>query len=182
MKRIYIIMMILIPTISFSATETMKWYIDGSVYATTTCESGNNITMPTTPTRRGYTFNGWMPSVFDTRTLDYTKDYISYYNGQHSLQWNITTEEGTIYGVCMRGTGNLLVENGVPESATSGLCYCWCKTTYFKPTGSNVMYETTPARWVYMGMESSFNDSYRCPAKVINNFHSSESNRKKLLN
>ena len=40
-------------------TETLNWYMDGNVYTTTQCESGNDILLPTTPTKRGYTFKGW---------------------------------------------------------------------------------------------------------------------------
>ena len=39
--------------------HTINWYIDGSVYHTTTCESGENITPPTAPEKYGYTFQGW---------------------------------------------------------------------------------------------------------------------------
>ena len=46
-------------SVSFAQTETLNWYIDGNVYTTTQCESGNDILLPTTPTKRGYTFKGW---------------------------------------------------------------------------------------------------------------------------
>ena len=44
---------------AYAQTETLNWYMDGNVYATTQCESGNDILLPTTPTKRGYTFKGW---------------------------------------------------------------------------------------------------------------------------
>ena len=41
-------------------TETINWYIDDdTTYATTTCQTGGDITLPNTPTKRGYTFQGW---------------------------------------------------------------------------------------------------------------------------
>ena len=40
-------------------TETLQWYVDNDLYATTTCESGGDITLPTPPTKYGYTFQGW---------------------------------------------------------------------------------------------------------------------------
>lgn len=39
--------------------HTINWYVDGSVYHTTTCESGENVTPPTAPEKYGYTFKGW---------------------------------------------------------------------------------------------------------------------------
>ncbi len=52
--------------IVFSAhaqTETTQWYVDGELYDTTTCESGGDILLPATPTKRGYTFMGWRDYV-----------------------------------------------------------------------------------------------------------------------
>nr|MBQ0091308.1 InlB B-repeat-containing protein [Candidatus Enterousia merdequi] len=43
----------------YADTETLNWYIDDNIYATTTCESGSDIILPTTPTKYGYTFKGW---------------------------------------------------------------------------------------------------------------------------
>lgn len=42
-----------------AATETLQWYVDNDLYATTTCESGGDVTLPTAPTKYGYTFQGW---------------------------------------------------------------------------------------------------------------------------
>ena len=39
--------------------HTINWYVDGSVYHTTTCESGEDVTPPTAPEKYGYTFQGW---------------------------------------------------------------------------------------------------------------------------
>lgn len=39
--------------------HTINWYVDGNVYHTTTCESGENVTPPTAPEKYGYTFQGW---------------------------------------------------------------------------------------------------------------------------
>jgi hypothetical protein len=43
----------------YEDTETLQWYVDDNVYATTTCESGADIILPNTPTKYGYTFQGW---------------------------------------------------------------------------------------------------------------------------
>lgn len=41
--------------------QTINWYVDGQVYQTTTCTSGNSVTPPTPPAKYGYTFKGWIP-------------------------------------------------------------------------------------------------------------------------
>ncbi len=43
--------------------HTINWYVDGSVYHTTTCESGEDVTPPTAPEKYGYTFREWLPYV-----------------------------------------------------------------------------------------------------------------------
>lgn len=38
----------------------MQWFNeDGTVYDTTTCNAGDDVVLPTAPTKRGYTFMGW---------------------------------------------------------------------------------------------------------------------------
>ncbi len=39
--------------------HTINWYVDGSLYHTTTCNSGDSVTPPTPPTKYGYTFREW---------------------------------------------------------------------------------------------------------------------------
>ena len=38
---------------------TTNWYVDNEIYQTTTCASGDNVTPPTPPTKKGFTFQGW---------------------------------------------------------------------------------------------------------------------------
>lgn len=45
--------------VAFAATETINWYVDGNTYTTTTCQTGGDIILPTTPYKYGYTFQGW---------------------------------------------------------------------------------------------------------------------------
>jgi len=40
--------------------QTTNWYVDGTLYQTTSCTSGNDVVPPTPPTKRGYTFSGWL--------------------------------------------------------------------------------------------------------------------------
>ena len=59
MKRLFIIFGILICFIARADTEIINWYVDGNSYATTTCQTGDDIILPTIPTKYGYTFQGW---------------------------------------------------------------------------------------------------------------------------
>lgn len=58
MKRILLFLSALFIATTAIA-HTINWYVDGSVYHTTTCESGENVTPPTAPEKYGYTFRGW---------------------------------------------------------------------------------------------------------------------------
>ena len=44
---------------TFAIAHSIEWYVDGSLYQTTTCNSGDNITPPVAPTKYGYSFAGW---------------------------------------------------------------------------------------------------------------------------
>lgn len=50
--------------------EKINWYLDGDIYNTTTCETGDDIILPTAPEKYGYTFKGWkknyLRGTFDT--------------------------------------------------------------------------------------------------------------------
>lgn len=60
MKRIVLFLFAIFTcVIAYAATETINWYMDGNTYATTTCQTGADITLPTTPYKKGYTFQGW---------------------------------------------------------------------------------------------------------------------------
>ena len=52
-----------------AVAHTIEWYVDGSLYQTTTCNSGDNVTPPTLAARYGYHLADWK--------VEYTKlEYI----------------------------------------------------------------------------------------------------------
>lgn len=131
MKRfIFLLTTIFICGAAIAQTETTKWYIEGELYDTTSCESGDDITMPQVPERFGYTFSGWEPAVYDMSTLDKT------INGSRSscnnnTTWQVTFSYGTVYG-------EALYSNNM----------CYCRITHFKPTGDYKIYEPLFSGWV----------------------------------
>ena len=58
MKRILLFLSALFIATTAIA-HTINWYVDGNIFHTTTCESGDNVTPPTAPEKYGYTFKGW---------------------------------------------------------------------------------------------------------------------------
>lgn len=70
MKRILLFLSALFIATTAIA-HTIHWYVGDSVYHTTTCESGENVTPPTAPEKYGYTFRGWDP-YFPIKYLEST--------------------------------------------------------------------------------------------------------------
>lgn len=62
-KRFIVFLLLFFCSAAHAETETINWYMGDNIYATTTCESGGDITLPTTPTKYGYTFQGWSSYV-----------------------------------------------------------------------------------------------------------------------
>ena len=58
MKKILVLFCVIF---TFSAmAKTTNWYVDGTLYQTSSCTSGDDVTPPTAPAKRGYTFTGWL--------------------------------------------------------------------------------------------------------------------------
>ena len=61
MKRFLLFIFVLFICIGARAeTVNLSWYVDNQVYQTTTCETGGNVTPPTAPNKKGYTFQEWL--------------------------------------------------------------------------------------------------------------------------
>ena len=59
MKKLLVFIGAMFCGVAYADTETINWYVDDSTYATTTCQTGGDITLPAAPTKYGYTFQGW---------------------------------------------------------------------------------------------------------------------------
>ena len=58
MKKIFVIFGLAFVCITAFA-HSVEWYVDGSLYQTTTCDAGDSITPPTAPEKYGYHFVKW---------------------------------------------------------------------------------------------------------------------------
>ena len=177
MKRIiFLLTAIFVSTFAYAQTETTNWYIDTEVYQTTTCESGGDITVPTEPTKYGYTFQGWIPAVYDMSTLDKSINGTSSTNS--GKNWRVIFPYGAVYGVSLcsptpqPGTSWYTIDDPVDTETGSGR-YCWCRVTEFIPTGSRIIYEPKSSLWAFardFGSASACasNCSYYCGHDVRN--------------
>ena len=136
---------------SYADTETINWYVDGSVYNTTSCQSGGNVTLPAQPSKTGYTFVGWQVALYDFSTLDPSVAGTNHTYNTSAYTWSTTFPYGVVAGtaLCSITPGTYAVA-GTPDESTSGGQYCWCKAKTYTPDGSNIAYENTlSSAWQY---------------------------------
>ncbi len=144
-------------------TETIKWYVNGVLYDTTTCESGGDITPPNID-NFGYTFTGWEPAIYDMSTLDASIDADSY--TKNGVNFKVVFSYGTVYGesLCSSTTNAEWYANANLNTTNGSGVYCYCRLTEFMPVGSDKIYETLSSHWVYFKRASTQNDcNAYCP-------------------
>ena len=162
MKKLLIFLGMMAMGAANADTETINWYVDGSVYNTTSCQSGGNVTLPAQPSKTGYTFVGWEIALYDFSTLDPSVAGNGYTQSAANRTWATTFDYGTVSGVSLCSvTGGTFAVAGTPDESTTGegTRYCWCKATGYTPSGSNVVYEnTSSSAWVSSGGRGSASD------------------------
>lgn len=159
MKRFVFLLLLSIPATVLAKTETTEWWVDGEVYATTSCETGADISVPASPTKKGYTFQGWETAVYDMSTLDTSINgtgSASYY----VTDWKVLFPYGTVYGerVCSPTPSSDVSWYTIDytlDTETEGQ-YCWCRIKEFIPTGSQIVYESLSSVWVYRSNKGSY--------------------------
>ena len=113
--------------------------MDNNVYATTTCESGGDITLPTAPTKYGYTFQGWSTYTpieylestgaqwIDTGILATTQTGIeikfssSFVNANNALFGSREAYHNKAFSTWIYGAGGFRVDIGDNEFLTQSL-------------------------------------------------------------
>ena len=149
MKRLLVLFGILISTVCYADTETTNWYVNGELYDTTSCQSGGNINVPTAPSKRGYTFQGWEPAIYDISTLDPTINGTS--DSASGNKWRVIFSYGAVYGesLCSSTSSNEWYTNTNLNTENGSGTHCYCRVTEFIPTGSNTIYEAKNPVWKF---------------------------------
>ena len=151
MKKSLLFLSLLFSSTLFADTETINWYKDGSVYDTTTCQTGDYISFPTQPTKRGHNFVGWQVALYDFSTLDASIDSDIYTSNKQNLTWAVTFNYGRVSGISLCSeTLGIRAQTGVPDESGFGETrYCWCKVTGYIPNGSILHENISQVMWVY---------------------------------
>ena len=71
-KLLVFIGTLFICVVAFAQTINVNWKIDDTTYATNTCEYGGTMTVPTAPTKYGYTFQGWKVGYIELAYIEST--------------------------------------------------------------------------------------------------------------
>ena len=143
-------------------TETLTWYVGNDLYDTTTCTIGGDINLPTAPTKRGYTFAGWMSGIYDMSTLNTSTNGTAYYHRSGNTckmnnstvysctdgifahmangDWSVVFSYGAVYGTSRC--------SDTANEASSGAS-CWCRVTGFIPDGEDFIYEPAVSLWAF---------------------------------
>lgn len=179
MKKFTILLLLLFCGLARADTETINWYVGTTLYDTTSCQTGGDINLPTAPTKRGYTFNGWTSGIYDMSTLNtatngttcYARNdgnscvYLDTRTGMTqyasinctndnlldlvSWRWKVVFSYGTVYGKSM--CSNTSGVPGIGNPATTSGNYCWCRITGFIPSDSDILYEPAVSAWAFSG-------------------------------
>lgn len=181
MKRFIFLLLVPIHVTVLAQTETTEWWVNGEVYATTSCEIGGDISVPEPPQKKGYTFQGWENATYDISTLDTSKSgYGHVYNGK---KYRVSFAYGTIYGewLCSSTTPSTASwYTTTPEeldTTTGSGGNCYCRIFEFIPSGSSKIYETPLTSWIYfltyntetLCSQGGNNCSYQCVSSLLSN-------------
>ena len=101
---ILICMCIGIIGVAIADSINLNWYVDGNIYDTSTCTIGDDIILPTTPTKRGYTFLGWVNCTpieyIESTGTQYIDTGISAPNGYRAhIKFVITEKTNNMIGI-----------------------------------------------------------------------------------
>ena len=67
MKKFLMFLCLILVGSAHATTVNLNWLVDDTTYAQTTCETGGNFAVPSTPpTKYGYTFSGWVALIKGT--------------------------------------------------------------------------------------------------------------------
>ena len=164
MKRFVLFLFgIFMCTFAIAEQITINWLNeDQTVNQTTTCTVGGDVILPTSPTKRGYTFQGWIANYTPIEYIESTGiqwiDTGVYWKYDYSLQMNITSinnsgnfaffgtsnNNGWLQGEVSMFWYDTRLDIGVPNSNTTGTGYR-IEDVYYKNTNYILDYNNTGA-------------------------------------
>jgi len=132
------------------------------------CTYDSTITLPTTPTKTGYTFGGWTvktgPAQCSLSGLDTSiNGGISYgflsndgtwsnntstYSLTENGTWGITFSYGVVKGEALCSSTNGTFKRTGDPTTTGGGIYCWCRATSYTANNADMCVVSAPA-WVF---------------------------------
>lgn len=100
-------------TATFATTVNYDWFVDGTGYAQTTCETGDDLILPTpSPTKYGYHFVGWIKGeIFGSWSQSGTP------SPQNPIEPVFTQLDNTVLRAVGSGD-NFIVDSYDPETRT----------------------------------------------------------------
>lgn len=184
MKRFIFLLLVPIPVTVLAQTETTEWWVNGEIYATTSCETGGDIsTPPQNPTKKGHTFQGWETAVYDMSTLDVSINATDGSSKNGGNNWVLKFSYGSVYGerLCLstKPTSIGWYTNVMELDTKSEGQYCYVRVTEFIPVGSTKIYEPLNSPIVfYQDMSSVSNCKTWCLMAHVNFYRDIEMRRK----
>ena len=167
-------------------TIGLKWFNgEEQINGQTSCVYDGTITVPPTPTKPGYTFNGWKIPKYDFSTIPtdvngterWAKDFINgaekcYYAGTTGDAQVVTCTDDENYrelqqyqwkvkyshGALYGIYGCSITDGEHGQTGTPAIDtgqYCWCKATGYKLANSNIINNSLYSLYWVLGRDST---------------------------
>ena len=169
---------ILLFDVSNAATISLDWDPDnGSSHTQNQCTIGNNVVLPSQPSKPGYIFNGWAliphqcsiaevnPDTQATQDSDHIRWKALLYTQETSMEgvfgtenssdldpgeWEIVFDYGSVRGeaLCSETAGTTPSSGEIGNPSQTSGSNLWCKpTSYTSSTNENCLTDTT--NWIF---------------------------------
>lgn len=130
MKKFTILLLLLFCGLARADTETINWYVGTTLYDTTSCQTGGDIILPTQPTKRGHTFQGWyfytpIEYLESTGTQYINTGYIPTPLTRTEIELKFT-ENFKMTGTSFFGTANYTANFGTSSSGGKQIFFWFC--------------------------------------------------------
>ncbi len=150
MKKFFVILGLVFVCITAFA-HSVEWYVDGSLYQTTTCEAGDNITPPTAPTKYGYSFAGWEKVLYTE--LEYIES-----TGTQYIDTGIAVSDNNSFSCKAAKTGNsgsILAQGNNNLRIASGSITWYSKNYHFAYAAANDVFHTFECGFNYLKVDGN---------------------------